>query len=295
MRMAKRPTPPSRAILSPDEILTAIPQIDQRVEDLKEFDPNTVTNGSDPAVKRLESRIEQTLARVFGPDSHEYHQLQQRGVLKLDLTTYPLRFDGGPSASAGEIRLGIERGRQRAIALLEEAARGLREALQHMPTAEVPLGDETALPTMTKEVFIVHGHDVEVKTQAHLFLKKAGLNPIILHEQANEGRTIIEKFEKHASVAAFAVVLLTPDDEGGPKGGSTRPRARQNVVLELGWFAGKLGRHHVCALKQPDVEMPSDFSGVGYVDLDDRGGWKADLLRELQAAGFTPDWANAMA
>lgn len=93
------------------------------------------------------------------------------------------------------------------------------------------------------------------------FLDQLGFQPIILHEQANQGRTVMEKVEAHGQVD-FAVVLLTPDDEGCAKGGTPEPRARQNVLLELGYFLGRLGRDKVCALKRGTVEIPSDFAGV---------------------------------
>jgi predicted nucleotide-binding protein len=126
-------------------------------------------------------------------------------------------------------------------------------------------------------------------------LRRAGLNPIILHEQANGGKTIIEKFEKHAGVAGFAVVLLTSDDVGGPSADQLQSRARQNVIGEMFWFAGKLGRSHVCALRKGDVELPSDFAGVVYTPVDDRGAWKTDLLKELQAAGYSDlNWGLAL-
>jgi predicted nucleotide-binding protein len=121
------------------------------------------------------------------------------------------------------------------------------------------------------------------------------LRTVILHEQANAGRTIIEKFEDHGGEVGFAVVLLTPDDVGGIPSAQLKPRARQNVIAEMGWFAGKLGRNRVCVLKKGDIEVPSDFAGVGYVDMDDRGAWKAELLKELAAAGYAVDWAKAMA
>ena len=72
------------------------------------------------------------------------------------------------------------------------------------------------------------------------------------------------------------------------------PRARQNVVLELGYFIGRLGRDRVCALKRDDIEMPSDFGGVVYETFDSGGGWKQALGRELQAAGFDIDWYIVM-
>jgi len=94
----------------------------------------------------------------------------------------------------------------------------------------------------SKEIFIVHGHDEAAKQEVARFIEKLGLHAIILHEQPDQGRTIIEKFEHHSDVG-FAVVLLTPDDEGHPKNepAKAKPRARQNVVLELGHFIGIFG------------------------------------------------------
>ena len=139
-------------------------------------------------------------------------------------------------------------------------------------------------------VFVIHGHDEAARETVARFLEKLGLEPIILHEQANRGRTIIEKFEDHADVA-FTVVLLTPDDMGGRKDGQSelKPRARQNVILELGFFIGKLGRQRVCPLVKGDVETPSDYDGVVYTRLDDAGAWKMKLVQELKAADFDVD------
>ena len=122
-----------------------------------------------------------------------------------------------------------------------------------------------------------------------------GFEPIILHEQASQGRTVIEKIDAHSDVG-FAVVLLTPDDVGARKGHeeNLRSRARQNVLLELGYFLGKLSRARVCALKRGDIEVPSDFEGIVYVTFDDAGAWKNELGRELQAAGFKIDWNLVM-
>jgi predicted nucleotide-binding protein len=136
-------------------------------------------------------------------------------------------------------------------------------------------------------VFLVHGHDEAVRESVARYLGQLGLTPVILHEQASRGRTVIEKLEHHANVA-FAAVLLTPDDLGATlqAPGNLRPRARQNVVLELGFFVGKLGRDRVCATHRGDLELPSDYMGVLYVPFDDGGGWKLLLARELRAAGF---------
>lgn len=146
---------------------------------------------------------------------------------------------------------------------------------------------------ISNKVFIVHGHDNGARETVARFLERMGFEAIILHEQANQGRTVIEKVEAHGDVS-FAVVLLTPDDEGCVKGGVLEPRARQNVLLELGYFIGRLGRDKVCALKSGQLEIPSDFAGVVWESMDAAGGWKQALGRELQAAGHDFDWNKLM-
>ena len=142
----------------------------------------------------------------------------------------------------------------------------------------------------TKEVFIVHGRDEGAREKVARFLERLELKPVVLHEQPNEGRTIIEKFEDYTDVR-FAVVLLTPDDIGRLQddAGEFRPRARQNVIFEFGYFIGKLGRERVCALVQGDLERPSDYDGVLYIPLDDSDGWKMRLVQELKSAGYDID------
>lgn len=172
----------------------------------------------------------------------------------------------------------------------------IKERLDLIPIApevERQLRVATAIPLAAKSgrsVFIVHGHDEAARETTARYVERLGLEAVILHEQVNQGRTIIEKLEHNADVG-FAVVLLTPDDVGAAAAANDelRPRARQNVVLELGFFAGKLGRSRVCALHKGDVELPSDFLGVVYIPLDPAGGWRLLLARELKAAGFSID------
>lgn len=154
---------------------------------------------------------------------------------------------------------------------------------------------EVKLVTATSNrVFIVHGHDAEARETVARFLGNVGFEPIILHEQASRGRTVIEKVEANSDVG-FAVVLLTPDDLGRAKGDTDlEPRARQNVLLELGYFIAKLGRERVCALKRGDVVIPSDFAGVVWTEWDAAGAWKSALGKELQAAGHEVDWNKVM-
>lgn len=151
---------------------------------------------------------------------------------------------------------------------------------------------QLTLPTSNK-VFIVHGHDGEARETVARFLERMGFRAIILHEQANQGRTVIEKVEANGDVG-FAVVLLTPDDVGCAKGGEPEPRARQNVLLELGYFIGRLGRAKVCALKRGELEIPSDFAGIVWEKMDNDSGWKLALARELKAAGHDVDLNKAV-
>lgn len=141
----------------------------------------------------------------------------------------------------------------------------------------------------SNKIFIVHGHNNEVKVNVARTVEKLGLEAIILHEQANSGKTIIEKFEEHSDVA-FAIVLLTDDDLGkSKKDDNLNSRARQNVILELGYFIGKLTRNKVCPLYVPGVELPSDLLGLLYIELDAEESWKFKLAKELKASGLDVD------
>ena len=161
-------------------------------------------------------------------------------------------------------------------------------------TKELSLSEVDSTPKprvhQTKKVFLVHGHDNEAKETVARFIERLSLVPVILHEQPNSGRTVIEKFEVFSDVG-FAVVLLTPDDVGASSKNqkSLNPRARQNVILELGYFMGKLSRFRVCALYKQGIEIPSDYQGVLYIELDSVGAWKRKLAQELVEANFSID------
>ncbi len=135
---------------------------------------------------------------------------------------------------------------------------------------------------ISRKVFIVHGHDREARETVARFLQQLDLQPIILDEQPSEGKTIIEKFETHSDVR-FAVVLLTPDDIGTSKATpqDLKARARQNVILELGYFLAKLGRSGVCCLTKGGIEVPSDYHGVIYIPMD-TGEWRFQLAKEMK-------------
>lgn len=156
--------------------------------------------------------------------------------------------------------------------------------------------EPVVLRPVSRKIFIVHGHDNEALQSVARFISRIGLEEIILSERPDGSRTVIEKFEAESGDVSFAIVLMTPDDSGTALASeSTRLRARQNVLYELGYFAGKLGRGKVLVLMKGDIEIPSDLAGVLYTALDEHGGWKRKLLSELAYAKVPFDKEKARA
>ena len=149
------------------------------------------------------------------------------------------------------------------------------------PTQELKID---SIAGSDKDIFIIHGHDSALKYEVSDFIIELGLNPIILHEQASGGLTIIEKIEKYSRVG-FAIALYSPCDIGGKKEALPKfnYRARQNVIFEHGYLIGKLGRNRVCALVKDEIETPNDISGVVYIKYDKDSHWKTDVLSELSS------------
>lgn len=138
----------------------------------------------------------------------------------------------------------------------------------------------------SNRVFIVHGHNDKLKFEVARFVEKLGLEAVILSEQANNGKTIIEKIEENTDVG-YGIVLYTPCDRGGTvetQYDDMKFRARQNVIFEHGYLIGKLGRNRVCALVDGDIEYPSDINGVVYIPY--QGQWKHDIEQELKSIGY---------
>ena len=173
---------------------------------------------------------------------------------------------------------------KRQITVLES----IIERLQLIPTSTIEKNENIGKIISTDKIFIVHGHNNEIKQTVARTLSKLKLEPIILHEQLDQGRTIIEKFEKNSSDVNFAIILLTADDDGKAKIETDyKTRARQNVVFEMGYFIGKLGREKVFLLLEEGVDKPGDLDGIVYVPIDNADGWKLRLVRELKAAGYS--------
>ncbi|MEQ6342940.1 MAG: nucleotide-binding protein [Gammaproteobacteria bacterium] len=268
-----------------EQMRAAIPKLDRRIADLEDFDVATVSQRFDPVAATLAIKVNGTLQDILGHDTDEYRRYS---VGSFD--TLPLIMGRG-SEPLPRVQEGYKEGIHRCLLKLKTLRELFEERIEDAGSsaAEAQLPGDQPLPS-DRRVFVVHGHDHGAKESIARYLSKLDLEPVILHEQPNQGRTVIEKFEAHTGVA-FAVVLLTPDDMGHAVGKpeEAKPRARQNVVLELGFFMSALGRDRVCVLYKGGVEIPSDYSGILYHSLDDAGGWRFLLAKEMKASGIDID------
>ncbi|CAG8866714.1 nucleotide-binding protein [Pseudomonas fluorescens] len=272
------PQPSSPMRLNPAAIHTGIARLDARITELEAFDVGALVNGRSPELTALEAAISDTLNRCFGDKPSAFILYERAASLHY--------FGGSIRRSPVDYTTPTRRNIGNAIALLKQAKLALEaDLVDHEHSIEISSSAEKATVVPSNRVFVVHGHDEAALQGLARFLEKLGLEAIILKEQPDQGRTIIEKFEDTADDIGFAVVLLTPDDLGASvKAETSDARARQNVIFELGYFAGKLGRGRVCLLRKGHVEIPSDLYGVIYTDMDAADGWQTKLVRELKAA-----------
>jgi predicted nucleotide-binding protein len=225
--------------------------------------------------KRWYARTKAALESVFeGPFPDEFYRAATRGITRQigqsEATTVMYRQEA--------IRDGVNM-----LVSIEERMEYLEEPSEDVdPRPRTPGG---------KQVFVIHGRDEGLRAKVSLLLTRLGLEPIVLQEQTSQGRTIIEKFEDHALEVGYAVALLTPDDYAKGPDDSEWPdapnRARQNVILELGYFMGAVGRGNVAALYEQGTELPSDIHGILYIPLD--ANWELWLAKEMKAAGLPVD------
>jgi len=160
----------------------------------------------------------------------------------------------------------------------------------------IHLNKDVETKPLSKDIFIVHGSDLFHVEELKIMLEDFGLNPIILHEQVSGGLTIVEKLEKYAENVGYAFVILTPDDRlwyhvvyRGLRATEEQAifRARQNVILEFGYFMGLLGRDKVCCLYKGNVELPSDMHGIVYNSFNDSVfEQRSMIMKELKEAGY---------
>lgn len=278
----KKATEKTQANLSIQQMRDALPKIDRRLDELNNFDVGSVTKYGDAKVSAIEQKLDSFLVATFGSDTVEYDRY--RWIAHI----MPMTF--WPDMTAYDVQKGVSEGLESSKAQLEGMKSLFLEEIENQ-SEDVAAVEVTSPVTASTDVFIVHGHDDNLKNQVARLIEGFGLRPIILHEQPNGGKTIIEKFEEHSAKAGFAIALLTPDDIGGSasKPELQNSRARQNVILEQGYFFGKLGRARVCALYVEGVELPSDLSGILYIKQDEVGTWKYQIAKEMKAAGLPVD------
>jgi predicted nucleotide-binding protein len=272
-------TPPQVATITATKALTRLRRLYEQLTDLKSEGHNSTLATAWPR------EVEGVLSDFYGSSSLKFQQFHR---IHFSPSVY---YSGQPeSAFTNAFTAGVNS----AQAYLQSRIAELEEDLADSQNGGEIIAINAAQLDRHK-VFVVHGHDDGMKETIARYISKLGLDPVILHEQPNEGRTIIEKFEHHAEVGC-AVVLLTADDTGSSKTAPTKTeaRARQNVVFEMGFFVGKLGRKHTIALLQPGVCKPSDIDGVVYIPMNDES-WKLLLVRELKAAGMQIDANRAFA
>jgi predicted nucleotide-binding protein len=246
---------------------------------------NDILSKGAPLENILNSWISTTrscVEKVFGTDDRHVVEFVERG--RGSVNVY---WEAGQWAQY----------RHRVLRAKIAAVEGYIEELQieldvQGASLTAPVLSASVIPELSKKVFIVHGHDSELKQATTLLVTQLGLEPVILHQQSKQGQTIIESLSTHASKSGFAIVLLTADDVGGVKGtkhSALHLRARQNVIFEMGLFIGILGRARVCAVYETGVERPSDLDGILYVKYDSPGQWRHDVAKEIQDAGYVVD------
>lgn len=225
---------------------------------------------SDAEFKVWYSKVSWFLINKFGQESYEYKDFNSLHFSLMICTSDTQKYEF-IDACAKDLKTTKK--------IFEEYLNEMKE------DKEVITGNNTDKKNYN-EVFIVHGHDSELKVSVARLLEKQGIKPIILHEQPNQGHTIIEKIESYSDVGA-AIVLFTEDDLGHSKEEITeRTRARQNVVFEAGYFMAKLRRENIIIIAAPNIELPGDLSGIVYTD---RANWELEILKELKAIGFAID------
>ena len=241
---------------------------------------------SDPRFKEWEFRADRFLAKHYGQESEERIRFS--------------KVDFGEYHGQNDILAGIrcKSGLQEAKAIFKVYLDELeQEDFDRAAERIKTVGGEVVkinnwVEKKYDKVFIVHGHDNALKQEVARIIEKQGLEAVILSEQANGGKTIIEKIEENSDVGA-AICLFTGDDYGRAKDATSENlRARQNVVFEAGYFMGKLGRGNVILIASPDIEIPSDLQGVVYTNKD---MWQTDVLRELKAIGYNVDFNKLFA
>lgn len=251
-----------------------------RAADRIEKQINDANNGSPSNFDDWHNKTEVVIRAIFGEQSATYRKFD---AVRYHPGIWTENTDFAPYRRAGV---------QEVVSILEASKLELELTTESVSNPSDT--EESEPPARSTRIFIVHGQDDARKYELESYLQKlVEESPIILHQQPNGGRVLIEKFEDSVSSVGYAVVLLTADDLGRPSALESKdelPRARQNVVFEMGFFIGLIGRAKVAILYDSGVELPSDINGLVYIPLDSAGAWKSKLASEIDHSGIPVDW-----
>tara|TARA_R110002049_G_scaffold9962_1_gene49626 strand:+ start:6032 stop:6814 length:783 start_codon:yes stop_codon:yes gene_type:complete len=249
----------------------------KKLKEIKEDLNSLNQNSNDEEFKALKNRTKNIAIKQFGKDNDYSKRIDSIE----DFLTERYKHQ-----AIGIVDLMIDE-----IELVETKEKLIKEPLIQQEEIKK---EQNLLKSLTSKIFIVHGHNDTMRETVARTVEKLGLKSIILHEQANIGDTIIEKLTRNSNVN-FAIVLLSADDKGGLKNDplkSMKFRARQNVIFELGYFIGKLGRKRVIVLFEDikQFEIPSDYQGIVYIPYKiNSDDWKLKLSQELIESGYSID------
>ena len=240
----------------------------------------------DPQFRELRKRINETKPRA--------HDLLNECDVPTVVTVYPPPAIGGPIIRVPlfdlvtQNRLYKRMGTEEFADKIDQAIGVLKTNPPSSATRQLAGSADRANDSLPSyEVFIVHGHD-ELNTLKlkDLLRERWDIETIILSSKPGRGRTLIEKFEQEAPKAGFAIVLFTPDDFVQVSD-TNYFQARPNVIFEIGWFYGRLGRDKVCILFKKGTSIPSDLDGINRIEFGDSVHEKAlEIESELKAAGL---------
>ncbi|QMU22881.1 TIR domain-containing protein [Gordonia rubripertincta] len=256
-------------------------RIEVAIEDAESVRVSSALAVMEPAYRSWDAKVSIFLDSAFEKSGGWLEVTPKDDYVSAAGLEYPFGLDFVEHATVEGIRKDLDTkvGRlQHLLSVLDE----------YTVAAGVP---EAATDSGSGDIFIIHGRDESARMKLEiLVLKRLGRAAIVLADEPNRGATVIEKLEAAFASASFAIAILTADDVGGlrvadetPK---LQPRARQNVLLELGYAMGRFGRDRTAVLLEDGVELPSDMGGIAWYELDKSGRWQDQMLGELQAAGF---------
>ena len=236
---------------------------------------------TDPAFKSWRNDSIRFLQKVFGEESHEAHTFENITFF-ITYITYDIFRDGWKEHILNE-KYNFKKGLRTAIFYLKNFESEILHDVDIEEREQNDLNNSSHKESHKKNILIVHGRNDGVKDKVANFISKLGIEPIILNEQLNRGRTLLEKLEEYSDIKA-AIIILTNEDTGNYSGDSEyEKKARENLIFEAGYFLGKLGKHNMIVIAEQGVILPSVLEGYTYFTMDMEEKWKEDLAKKLKS------------